>query len=669
MAQPFSLSPKVSSTPVNGSAGISIAPPTQQQQPQPAPTQNYPLSVTSASPQTPQSSAPANFNAANFITTARSQGVPDDQIYQYLSNKGLLGASGATQAPAKAPSFISDVGNMIRKGSVGQEITGIAKGIGQTAVGAASLGQNMLQSVGNAITNKIAPAPAVGQKTVANMVGDKLAPKGGWQVAGNVAEQVAELAVPTDYVAAGKDVMKGVGASAKLPELAAEGGKIGKDVSYVAQKVLSAIPESSVGTAWGLLHGQNVKQALGTGAVFGSLSAAGDAWISWKGDITTNINKALGTTGVKSLSDVTSKGPQATRALETMSNMAKDITVKGTDGVEKAWEPTKDGFYEATQALQQTKQKIYDSYTALATQAGDKGAAFTQDNFQSLISDIQKSGSDATSGFKSKAESLIQDIKDNFGTTNKKGITTFADTELGRIQSFLEKINTDVNPMSDNAGATVSATASQSIRGTLDSKIENATGEGYQKLRNSYADLKSIEKPMVNQWKKVAGSTGGSLSTWVQKYGTLDTVLGVLGKSPLETARGAGIAVIGEIMNKIRDPERALRNVFDSISPEAVSSLRNRLIGGDTAATLGKDQYETIISNDAAGAGGDAGAIQPESSAKPTGPQTNGQTGKANSPGGTSASAASTKASQDLESRIQAERDAYHARLKKTTTK
>lgn len=579
--QPFALSPNVSSTPVNGSQGLSIG--SQNPTPNPTSAQNLPMSITSAVPQT--QAPPAGFSAPNFITTARQQGIPDDQIYQYLSSKGLIGQSGAAQSGPVA-STGGPVKNYLRylgSGAIEQQIEGMAKGVASTVTGLESLGQNALQTITNPIVKGITGQAPVQTKTANQDFGKALAPTNAGQKVGDVLESVAELAAPTDAISAGKDIMEGVGDAAKLPELAEQGGKVAKTIAYTADKVLKALPEAATGTAYGLAHNQTVKQALETGGIFGVLSAGGEAvgdvWNAVKGDVNKNVTKALGITGKMSPTQAVEKVPQAVRALTIMSNLADDITVKTVDGVEKAWEPTKDGFYEGMQALQQTKQKIYDAYSGLAQKAGDAGAAFTESDFGKLASSIKSAAKDATAPFKSKADSLVSDIIQNFGSKDADGNLTFKDTSLSRIQSFLEKINTDVNPMSDKAAAEVSGTASSKIRELLDSKIENATGEGYQDLRNSYSDMKSIENDMVNQFKKSARKIGGGFGGYIEGYGTLDTILGALSHNPLEAAKGVGLGIFGKTMQYLKDPENALRSVFQQISPEEVDALKNRLVG------------------------------------------------------------------------------------------
>ena len=168
----------------------------------------------------------------------------------------------------------------------------------------------------------------------------------------------------------------------------------------------------------------------------------------------------------------------------------------------------------------------------------------------------------------------------NFGKLDEEGNPVFKNIDLGRIQKFIESVNTDVNPLSDKAASEVSQTLSKNLRSIMDNKIESATGEGYQKLRNNYADLKSIENDMVNQFKKISRKVGGRVGQYVESFGTLEGALGLLSKNPVELARGAGEFAIGKLMNYLRDPETGLQNAFKDILGQAPGSLETRALGG-----------------------------------------------------------------------------------------
>lgn len=529
---------------------------------------------------------------------------------QYASQVNMnSGQQSQTQGP---PGYFSRLGSSLVNGSVGQEIEGIGKGIGGTISGLSSMGQNALGGITDAASHLFGGPNISRTPTMNQTFGAALTPQGGWQQVGNAEEKLGELAAPTEGISALKDLAGGVdiaGAASKIPGIggALETGinavknvpYLGTGLSYATQKVLQALPEAGFGTVYGATQGENNKQALQQGATFGTLSgigdAAGDLYNSLKGSLGDSINTALGMTGKMGPDQAVARPGQALRAFQAMNNLADDITVKTPEGAEQAWNPTKDGFYEAMQALQQTKQKIFDGYTELMNQAG-QDVKFTPDDFQKVEGALSTAAKDTTGAFQGKAASIVNDMQKNYGMFDEDGkFLGYKPTDLSNIQKFIQSINTDVNPLSDKAGAEMSSTASQQLRNVMDQKIENVTNpsEGaagetgqYQGLRNTYSDLKSVENDMVNQFKKSARGVGGQVGKYIQGFGTVDSLVGLLSHNPTEIARGGAWAALGALKNYMKDPTVALQDVFSKIDNEPSSALRNRAFGSAPATNI-----------------------------------------------------------------------------------
>ena len=488
-------------------------------------------------------------------------------------------------------------------GGVGNVLGGVAKSIGNFGIGVAKGASQDIAGMGNVITQGIGKGLATSPNKTISGFGNRLQTNSqklynqltpqyngaAQNVGGNVGGAIIDtgtLLAPTDVVAGAKDVTEAVGAADKLEKVPL----IGKALDYGFQKVLNAIPEAAVGFGYGKLKGQTNQQAAGTAATFGVLSGlgevVGDTWKAFKGGLADNVQKAIGGVKGKGITEVLGKTQKAVDAFKTMSTMAEDIKVVGDDGVEKAWQPTKTTFGEALQALKQTKDTIYKAYSDVASKAGDEGVAFVKDDFQKVVDNINSEAKNGTSAFKNKAASLIKDLTDNFGVIvdNTGKVTSAADTDLMKMQDFLEKVNTDVNPASDKAAAQVSSKASQSIREQMDNKIENATGNQYQKLRDGYANMKSIEGDMVNQFKRSVSGSGSKIAGWVQGFGTLDVINSLLKGNPGEAVSGISKWGLGAVMKYLKDPENNLQEVFSQLSSKDKSALITRLSG--TAKSL-----------------------------------------------------------------------------------
>jgi hypothetical protein len=572
-------------------------------------------SVTPASPPpaTPASSASPSTGGFTPLTQQQYQsaitaGFTPQQIIanEKIRQQKSQPAPAAATSPSlglKLKSALTGQGNAPIVSSVPNEIAGIAKETAQTIMGTAEIGSQALgQTLGRGIdwlTGK--PGAIVSNPTVKANVNAAIASKGGWQEVGNIEGKAGELLLPTPEISEAKDVMGGIDVAdtvAKIPgigdtlaewvDTVKDTPYLGKALSYITDKAAKAIPEALFGTTWGLTQGQSPQQAAKTGETFGLLSGAGEAigdgWRWLKGGIMDNIQKAIPTLNKLTPEQAATKGPQAYSAFKTMSDLADGIKVKTADGIEKAWEPTKDGFFEGLQGFNQVKNKVYQAYSDIATRAGDAGALFTDNDFAKVEEDLAKTQKNATSGFVGKSKSLIADLQRNYGVFDSEGeFEYYKDTPLKDIQDFIQHINTDVNPGSDSAGAKVSDTASKSLRGVMDDKIENTTGEQYQKVRNDYSNLKSIEDGLVSSAKKSFNKVGGRVGQWVEGFGTIDTIVGALTNAPGEALKGGLMVGLSELMKYLKDPTIGMQNAFDMIEGEPAGPLESRLIGtGET---------------------------------------------------------------------------------------
>lgn len=497
------------------------------------------------------------------------------------------------QAPSSLKSFISGAGRFVKGTAgvlnnigtgIGEVVDKTGLGLGKAAVEGVGAAEKALPGVGGKEIGASLDKVSQGIGEIENKVSQTAAPQTN-TISGKIGQgagEVAVLASPTDDIAAAKNITVAAGEKVgsvleKLPS------KVGKGLSYISKKVINAIPEAISGYVYGRSQGQKPTDAAGTAALFGVtsgvLEGAGDAIKAMKGSLAENVGKAIGMTGKMSSDAALKKVPQASRALSFIYKMSPDIKVLDADGVEKQFDPKSSTFGETLQALKQAKDHVYNAYSELAKKAGDSGMVFTSKDFDSLLSKLQSESENTTSTFKNKANSLINDLKENFGSKNEDGSVSFDNTALSKMQGFLEKVNTDVNPLSDKAGAQVSGTLSKELRSILDNKITGSTGEGYQALRSTYGDLRSIEDNLINQFKKTTRGQGGTIGKYVEAFGSLDFLVSALEKNPIGMAKDVGMAAIGKYMNLLKDPEAALQRSFSMIEDAPKSSATVRAFG------------------------------------------------------------------------------------------
>jgi len=395
---------------------------------------------------------------------------------------------------------------------------------------------------------------------VAEMVGEFVMPEAGAMKASKIAGGVIDTATKVpNFLTAGAKLATKMGASG-----VATGGVMAAETGDPSQLDFTKLGSGA----------QLGAVIPGAGAVIGGVKRAMTSTLA------ENIGKTIGMTGKMNTTTALEAIPKAKRAFQTLYNEAKGTVVKDLDGIEKAFEPSKATFGETLQALKTSKDSIYNKYSELANQAGEIGANFGKTDFIGVIDGLKSMAKNSTSATKNKINGLIQDIIDNYGSV-KNGKVSFGNTKLSDIQGFIEDINKDVNPLSDKAGAEISGKASQLFREIMDKKIFNAKGKGYQELRNSYSDLKSIENALINQFKKQSRGIGSGVSDWVGGFGNLDTVVGLITGNPSQVLKGVGMNFMAKIIKNLRSPETKLQKVFQELEKgvQEGSDVKNFLFG------------------------------------------------------------------------------------------
>lgn len=276
-----------------------------------------------------------------------------------------------------------------------------------------------------------------------------------------------------------------------------------------------------------------------------------------------NVARVLTNTGKKSLTDAATNASvtKATEALDIIRQNADNIKVKDLDGVEKPFVPSKATFIELPQALKQTKDAIYKRYTDMAKAAGDAGLEIVKKDFNELRASLKKyTGKGNTKAFVNKANDLL-DTLDSYGNT--------ATPE--ELQGLIEKVNKDVNPNSDAAGAQVANEFSQTLRNKLDAKLEASGNPEYQATRDQYAKLKSVEADVLARYKQAMRKAGVKPDI-IDGIISLDALQNIVTGNPAGLARTAGAIAIKKLTKFLGDPEVNLQRAFRILGEEADSA-------------------------------------------------------------------------------------------------
>lgn len=525
-----------------------------------------------------------------------STGIPDDQFSKILNgakaqkqnNQGLQ-FSGAKTGVGK---FFQGAGNIIS--GIG---TGIGRAIGQGGFGLAKTAENTTAALMENSKNNPVTGPILNKG--AQYIKNKLVPE---------TQDIEKKIFEDPYAQQDKTTSEKIGNTAgSVAPFFETGGpiteaqKVGTTLAekvptaigkFLTKKAAQVIPEAvTTGATQYALSGGDKKSAVETGLSAGILSGlthiGSDVFSSLiPQTVKDNVSGALkfiGKIGLKGAAEG-QKVNDAVSAFTTIHNLSPDISVVDKDGITKKFDPTKTDFQEMAQALYQAKNKIYETYSDLATKAGDQGANFGQKEFEDIKNTLGKySGKGYTPAFTNKASQIIESL-DRFGTVDPtSGNVSFKNTSPAEIQQLIENINQDVNPLSDKAGAQVANEASSEIRKVLDSKISEATGNPeYQKLRDAYSQLKSIEPDILNQFKKAMRGSGVG-SDVLNGLSVIDSAQGVLTGSPTEALRGGLIGAVKKGYEYLSDPAVKMRRAFqmleDASNGNKPSVTTQRLFG------------------------------------------------------------------------------------------
>jgi hypothetical protein len=440
--------------------------------------------------------------------------------------------------------------------------------------------------------------------------------------AGELAGEVAQFTAPSTAIIKGQELALGAYKATDIAKRLASGGIPSKVANYVAQKGQQAVIEAlgTGGTIFGT-SGGDTGQAVGAGIGAGLLSSlthvGTDAFKSLiPQTVKENVSKVFGLTGKKSLTGIAegTSADQAGSALTTISKLSPNIIVTDINGVEKRFNPLEATFAELPQALSQAKNLVYNSYTDLAKKAGEVGGSFTARDFYKVLDDLDKyDGVGYTPAFSTKANQLKEAIKRFIITDEKTGATYFAPTKPEAIQTLIENINKDVNPLSDKAGAQVAQETSQKLRALMDDKITKATGNPeYQKLRDAYSQLKSIENETVAYWKK-AMKQAGARPDLIDGIATIDGLMGILTMNPDQLARAGLTEVVKNMYKYFRNPEVNLRRVFKLIQEGESSVKPSSRFGGVNLESPTAKKGASIVNETKALPNKQGGFINPSS--------------------------------------------------------
>jgi hypothetical protein len=278
--------------------------------------------------------------------------------------------------------------------------------------------------------------------------------------------------------------------------------------------------------------------------------------------IQSNYTRAIkpGVSAAKTAPQLADYNQQARSAIDSIVERKSELRFTG-EGGETTGELPKT-IEQFGDAINQTKQSVFEQYDAMARAAGQTGARV---DLRPVVGELQKIAADPV--VKDLHPKLANYAEESAGRLAARGSYSTVDAQRA-VQNLNQSLKAFYsNPTYENASkAGVDAMVANQFRTGLDKAIENATGPGYQELKNQYGALSAIEKHVVNR-AMVEGrkNLGGGLMGNIGDLVSADEVIrGVLTLNPASVARGVALKSVISVAKKLRDPNRAVQKLFEA---------------------------------------------------------------------------------------------------------
>lgn len=234
---------------------------------------------------------------------------------------------------------------------------------------------------------------------------------------------------------------------------------------------------------------------------------------------------------------------------------------------------------EFTQAIAQTKKKIFNDYTALSQQATGQGVQVELDDIVNKLLDyadnpVKKLADPRKTDYALRvADDLLKQgrlnptqVEDLIAELNKSLASTYADKSAKGVSE-------------------VDLSVANALREKLDEAVFNATGEAYQPLKNAYGALKAIEKDVGHRALVVARQNQKGLIDMTDIFTGGDLAAGALTGNPALIVRALAGKATKAWYKILNSPDANIMRMFSKASRLAGDSLDNVPLSALDAST------------------------------------------------------------------------------------
>ncbi len=231
---------------------------------------------------------------------------------------------------------------------------------------------------------------------------------------------------------------------------------------------------------------------------------------------------------------------------------------------------------EFSDAISQTKKKIYSEYDALAKNAGEDGALVST---EWIINELKQLENNRTLRL---ANPGIDWIISNM----KKGLEEIGTLSVEEAQTFSQHLNQNLKAFYKNWNAndigrsTVEALVNNNLKKAIDESIESALGKGeqYSSLKKQYWQLRNIEEEVAKRALVDQRKNAKNLFDLTDIYSANQVIDSLANLNPIGLVKWGATSLIKNWYKKLNDPNVQIKKLFENIDKEINQNgkLRNK---------------------------------------------------------------------------------------------
>ncbi len=216
---------------------------------------------------------------------------------------------------------------------------------------------------------------------------------------------------------------------------------------------------------------------------------------------------------------------------------------------------------EFSDAIDQTKKRTFEKYDALAKETGQTGLKV---NLEPIAAEIEAASNDTW--LSSNRPAIASKLKDLAESYRKIGALNPSDA-----QDWISKFNANLKNFYQNPSYEMATQASTEdmivnrLRKSLDDIISQATGPGYQELKNEYGALSSIEGDVSHRYRIDARKNVKGLIDFTNVWSGVELARAITKMDPAHFATAGVIEGIKRYMRHLNNPNPKIASMFEEV--------------------------------------------------------------------------------------------------------